>query len=120
MRRGPHAKRPGSVVAHDIEMRVLAESSLDQRDGRACLCSSRVTGPRWRSSGVVRACSGLWLHRDTSLVTTGRCRRLASISYPMWLKMVVCCVECVCFCSGFVRVVVFASARYVPMLFLLI
>jgi hypothetical protein len=72
MRRGPHAKRSESVVVPGTEMRVFVEASLDQGDRRACLCSSRVTGPRWRSSGVVRACSGLRLRRDTSLVTTAQ------------------------------------------------
>jgi hypothetical protein len=30
---------------------VCAEASIDRRDRRLCICSSRVTDPWWRSSG---------------------------------------------------------------------
>jgi hypothetical protein len=41
MRRGPHAERPGSVVALGAEMRVFAEVSLVLRVPRTCLYSLR-------------------------------------------------------------------------------
>jgi hypothetical protein len=53
-----------------IEMGVFVEASMNQRDRRGFMGSLRVTVPWWRSSGVVRACSGLQLRRDIVLVTT--------------------------------------------------
>jgi hypothetical protein len=53
-----------------IEMGVFVEASMNQRDRRGFMCSLRVTVPWWRSSGVVRAYSGLQLRRDIVLVTT--------------------------------------------------
>jgi hypothetical protein len=97
---------PGSVVAPGTEMGVFAKASLAQRDRRACMCSWRVTIPWWRSSGVVRTCSGLRLRRDAALVTTAQVLAALSIFTPIWLRMMMCCVGCVCSCSGPVRVVV--------------
>jgi hypothetical protein len=72
MWRGPHAVRPGSVVAPGTEMRVFVEAFLVQRDQRACLDRWRGMTPWWRSSGAVQTCSRLWLRRDAALVMTAQ------------------------------------------------
>jgi hypothetical protein len=85
---------------HGTEMGVCVEASLDQRARRLCLCSLSVTVPWWRSSGgrwsLQRVCLGVaqrwWWRR--------RCRWFVSVFSPMWSRMVMCCVGCVCLCSG--------------------
>jgi hypothetical protein len=48
--------------------------------------------------GAVWACSRLRLGVAQRWWRRRMCRRLVSVFSPMWLRMVVCCVGCVCFC----------------------
>jgi hypothetical protein len=102
VRRGPHAEWPGSVGVPCVVMGVCAEASLDRRDRRLCICSSRVIVPWWRSSGAVRACSVLRLWGDTALVTMAQAW---AACFDLLSHLVedggVWCV-CVCFVLGFV------------------
>jgi hypothetical protein len=64
------------------------------------MCSWRVTDLWWRNSKVVRAYNRLWLRRDATLVTTSHVLAALSIFPPIWLRIMVCYVGCVCCCSG--------------------
>jgi hypothetical protein len=84
---------------HGTAMRVCTEASLDERDRRSCLCSLSVTVPWWRNSG------GRWslqrvARRGTTLVTTAQVSAACFGLLSHVVRMVVCCIGCVCFCSG--------------------
>jgi hypothetical protein len=104
---------------HGTEMRVCAEVSLDLRDRRSCMCSLSVTVPWWRSSWGRLSLQRAAPRRDTTLVTT----TLVSAACFSLLSHVVkdgSVSGAFVYVLGFVRVVMSASARYIPMLFLLI
>jgi hypothetical protein len=119
VRRGPHAEWPGSVCVPGAVLGVFADASMDLRDRRSCTCSLRLIVPWWRSLGGWRCLQWVALRRDTSLVTAAQ---VAAACFSLLSQLVgvggVWFWVCL-FCSGCVRVVVSASARYVLLLLLL-
>jgi hypothetical protein len=121
VRRGPHAEWPGSMGVPSAVAGVCAEASLDLKDRRSGMCSSWTTIPWWRSSGGCWCLQRVTLRCGTTLVTTAQ---VSAACYGLLSHKgvdggVLCRVRLFSV-PGFVRVVVCASARYVPLLFLLI
>jgi hypothetical protein len=103
---------PGSVVFLGAEMECSAVVSLDLRVQLSGVWLEGVSHMVEELRRAVQACSGLRFRRGTSLVTTAQ---LSSACFVLLSRVVGGGVSCVfVLVRGFVCVVVFASACYVP------